>query len=128
VTPEGWTLAGLFLGGVLLTGNMGNLAIGVAAGAATTWLYYDFNSQEGKRLLAEVEGELQRDDLDPEVRKQLLKFRQTTLSRLRTLRYGAAAIGAATVICPVGGILFVIADRVFTNRRRTQYRKALSPS
>jgi hypothetical protein len=107
---------------------MGNLAIGVAAGAATTWLYYDFNSQEGKRLLAEVEGELQRDDLDPEVRKQLLKFRQTTLSRLRTLRYGAAAIGAATVICPVGGILFVIADRVFTNRRRTQYRKALSPS
>lgn len=126
MTPEGWTLAGLFLGGALVTGNAGNLAIGVAAGAATTYLYWNYNSREGYRLLAEVEDALQQEDLDPEVRKQLLNFRRTTTARLRTLKYGAAAVGVATVICPLGGVAFVIADRILTERARKKHRARLN--
>jgi len=126
MTPEGYALAGLFLGGVLVTGNAGNLAIGAAAGATATYLYWTYNSQEGYRLLAEVEAELQKEDLDPEQRKQLLNFRRTTQARLRNLKFGAAAVCAATVLCPVGGLLYVIADRVLTDRARKRHRAHLN--
>lgn len=125
MTPEGGCLTGLLLGTVLVTGNMGNLAVGAAAGAAVGFGHYRYHSKSLNRTLIAVEERLRQEGLLDQERRHFEDIKSVTNRRLAQLKAGSTCVGIATVFCPIAGVAFLAADVLMTEKSRTRFRAYL---
>jgi hypothetical protein len=125
MTPEGWTLGSLFLGGAILTGNVGALAIGAATGTAVGVVHFKYHAREMANTLQYVESRLEEAGLEEEERTHLEGLKRATLARLQTLQWGSGCIGAATLLCPIAGLAYLAADVYFKEKARASAKQRL---
>ena len=123
MTPEGGVLAGLLVGSAVLTGNLNNLLVGAVAGTAIGFYHYHYSKQDLAIVLEDLEGRLAKDGLVEAEKKHLEGLRKKIKDKLVTLKVASSLIAAATFFCPIGGVAYVVADRVWTKKSRDQ-RKA----